>query len=331
MREILFSSIISFFITLATGILLLPALKKIKATQPILSYVKEHKSKSGTPTMGGIFFLCGILFTSLILFKGNSKLAVITLAITIGYGIVGFLDDFIKIRFKNNLGLRSYQKIIFQLALAAIASYFAYINNTETLIPFTNVKINLGIWIIPLTAFVFLAMTNSVNLTDGLDGLAAGTTLVYTIFFSALLIFSANYYNISGQTAKFLEYKNLSVLTISCCGSLLAYMCFNVSPAKVFMGDTGSLALGGLLASLAVFSEYTLFVPFMGIMFIVSSVSVIIQVIYFKITKGKRVFLMAPYHHHLQHKGISESKIAVIYMAVTAVASMLVFILTLYL
>lgn len=330
MREVLFASLLSFFITLLAGFLLLPALKKIKATQPILSYVKEHEKKSGTPTMGGIFFLGGILITSLIMFKENSRLAVVALSITIGYGIVGFLDDFIKVRFKNNLGLKSYQKIIFQLALSAIASYFAYINNQEIIIPFTGIRIDLGGWIIPLTAFIFLAMTNSVNLTDGLDGLAAGTTLIYTIIFGALLVYSANFFNLSGQTVKFLEYKNLSILTLSCCGALVAYLYFNITPAKVFMGDTGSLALGGLLASLAIFSEYVLFVPLLGIMYVVSSVSVIIQVAYFKVTKGKRVFLMAPYHHHLQHKGFSESKIMLIYMAITAVMGLLILALTIY-
>ena len=330
MKDILFSSLCAFLITFIVGLVLLPALKKVKANQPILSYVKEHELKSGTPTMGGVFFLCGILITCLIFFKENSKLAVVALAITIGYGIVGFLDDFIKIKFRNNLGLKAYQKIIFQLTLAAIAAYFAYLNHSEIIIPFFNNKINIGYWVIPLTAFVFLAMTNSVNLTDGLDGLASGTTLIYTIFFSVFLIYSANNYSISGLTQNFFEYKNMAVLSVSCCGALLAYMCFNAYPAKVFMGDTGSLALGGLLASLSVFSEYVLFVPFMGIMFIVSSVSVIMQVVYFKITKGRRIFLMAPYHHHLQHKGVSEGKITMIYMAVTAVVCMLIVILTLY-
>lgn len=330
MKEVLFASIVSFFTTLIAGAVLLPVLRKVKATQPILSYVKEHESKSGTPTMGGVFFLCGILIASLIFFKGNYGLAVVALSITIGYGIVGFLDDFIKIRFKNNKGLRAYQKILFQAALAAIASYFAYKNNQEILIPFTDIRVNLGVWIIPLTAFIFLSVTNSVNLTDGLDGLAGGTTLVYTIFFGALLIFTANFFDLSGDITKYLEYKNLSILTLSCCGALAAYLYFNVSPAKIFMGDTGSLALGGLLASLAVFSEYVLFVPLLGVMYVISSVSVIIQVTYFKITKGKRVFLMAPYHHHLQHKGFSESKIMVIYMAVTAIIGIVIVAFTVY-
>ena len=326
MKDILIATLVSFFITLIAGYLLIPALKKLKMGQPILSYVKEHEGKAGTPTMGGIFFLIGMGLTCLFFFKSDSKLAIISLSITAGYGIVGFLDDFIKVKFKKNLGLRAYQKIIFQLSLAIIASYFAYLNSTELVVPFINKTIDLGWFIIPFSIFVFLAVTNGVNLTDGLDGLASGTTFVYTAFFSVLIVYAGTVLNLSGRINQFNEYYNLAVLTLSCTGALLAFMFFNFYPAKIFMGDTGALALGGLLASLAVFTEFTLFVPIMGIMFMVSCISVIIQVLYFKVTKGKRVFLMAPYHHHLQHKGIAESKISIIYMIITALSCLLVVI-----
>jgi len=325
-RDILIAALVSFFITLISGFLLLPVLKKLKMGQPILSYVKEHQQKAGTPTMGGIFFLIGISFACLIFFKNDSRLAIIALSITIGYGIVGFLDDFVKVKFKKNLGLRVYQKIIFQLSLAAIASYFAYLNSTVLIVPFINRSIDLGWVIIPFSIFVFLAVTNGVNLTDGLDGLAAGTTFVYTAFFSVLIIFAGACLNLSGRINEYYEYYNLAVLTLACTGALLAFMLFNFNPAKIFMGDTGALALGGLLASLAVFTEFTLFVPIMGIMYIVSCVSVIIQVLYFKATKGKRVFKMAPYHHHLQHIGMAESKISILYMVITAIACLLVIV-----
>ena len=326
MKGILIATLVSFFITLITGYLLTPVLKKLKMGQPILSYVKEHHSKAGTPTMGGIFFLLGISLTCLIFFKSDSKMALISLCITIGYGIVGFLDDFIKVKFKKNMGLRAYQKIIFQLSLAVIASYFAYLNSTELIIPFINKTIDLGWLIIPFSIFVFLAVTNGVNLTDGLDGLAAGTTFVYTAFFSVLIIFAGTALNLSGRINQYNEYYNLAVLTLACTGALLAFIFFNSNPAKIFMGDTGALALGGLLASLSVFTEFTLFVPIMGVMYIVSCASVIIQVVYFKATKGKRVFKMAPYHHHLQLKGMAESKISILYMIITAVVSLLVVI-----
>lgn len=293
--------------------LLIPILRRAKAGQTILGYVREHSYKGGTPTMGGIaFILAGaLLVPALGLFA--DKRAAVALAFGVACAAVGFLDDFIKFRFKRNLGLRAYQKIAFQGAIALLAGLYCWHDGLTVLyIPFTKLSFDIGGWMIPLAAFVFVAATNCVNLTDGLDGLAASVSFWYFAALAALIFFQTG---TSGVM--------LSRLCLVLCGSLAGYLLFNTHRASVFMGDTGSLGLGGFAAAVAVFSGNALYVAILGIMFVVSGISVILQVIYYKRTGGRRLFLMAPLHHHFQQKGYGEAKIAFAYSVITAAAGLL--------
>ena len=313
------SAVVSFLLTLLISPFVISFMKKEKIKQTILHYVENHSSKQGTPTMGGIIFLLSISIVAYIFFSGASMLAGVTLLVFLGYGLTGFLDDFIKFKFKRNLGLRAYQKILFQLVLSITIAIFAYKNEFvggKLLVPFSNTTIDIGYWIIPLIVFVFLACTNSVNLTDGLDGLASSTTMCYTISIVAIM-FVVLASRLDGVSSIYLlEYKNLIILGFVVVGAMLCFLVFNCFPAKIFMGDTGSLALGAFVACIAIFSRLTLYIPILGFMFVLSALSVIIQVAYYKITK-KRVFLMAPLHHHFEKKGVHEVRIVVVYSVIT--------------
>jgi phospho-N-acetylmuramoyl-pentapeptide-transferase len=320
--------LIAFLLCVIFAVLLLPLLRKMKASQVILHYVKEHSGKAGVPTMGGVIFLLAIAIAFSVYSSEYARYAGLAVVIMAAYGVTGFLDDFIKIKVKRNLGLRAYQKILFQLLVAGIASYFVYANGLTVLsVPFTGGEADFGVWVVPLTAFVFLAVTNSVNLTDGLDGLAGGTSLVCFTVLATLLYIKAGLFDVSGSTFLSEEYTNLLLLSVSGAAAMVGFLCVNAYPAKVFMGDTGSLGLGGLLASIAVFSGYTLYLPFIGVMFAVSAVSVIAQVFSFKVF-GRRVIRMAPFHHHLQQKGHHEVKITVYYMVITLIVSLAVLFMT---
>lgn len=312
-----FAGIVALAIAVILGLIGIPLLSKIKAGQPILSYVEEHKSKSGTPTMGGLFFVFAAIITYFF-FEGKSgRISYVIIAIGFSYLVVGFLDDFIKIKNKHNLGLRAYQKIIFQIVIGLIAGVFCYLNGlTVFYLPFTMRYIDCSYWTIPLVAVVFIATTNSVNLTDGLDGLAGGVSIVYlALLFAVVALQLANFkLNYLDED----EYRSLMTLIVCFIGALAGFLCFNTNKARVFMGDTGSLALGGFLGGLSIFSGNLFFIPIFGIMFVLSSISVILQVIYFKRT-GRRIFLMAPLHHHFQHKGYTEAQICYYYCLATLV------------
>lgn len=309
----------SFLFTLIVSPFVISLLKREKIKQTILHYVDNHASKNGTPTMGGIIFLVSISIVAYIFFTGEKTLAGVSLLVFMAYGLTGFLDDFIKFRFKRNLGLRAYQKILFQLAIAITIAIFAYKNQFvggKMLVPFSNKTIDVGWWIIPIIVFVFLACTNSVNLTDGLDGLAGSTTMCYTMGMVALMFFMMATRLDSASSLYLAEYKNLIILGFVVIGAMLCFLVFNCFPAKIFMGDTGSLALGAFVACIAIFSRMTLYIPILGFMFVLSALSVIIQVAYYKMTK-KRVFLMAPLHHHFEKKGVHEVRISVVYSVIT--------------
>ena len=308
-----------FLLTLLISPFIISMIKREKVKQVILNYVEAHSSKSGTPTMGGIIFIISISIVSFICFQGESVLAKMSIFIFLAYGLVGFLDDFLKFKFKRNLGLRAYQKIIFQLAISVAIGVFVYRSNYlggECVIPFTDYVVDIGPWIIFLVAVVYLACTNAVNLTDGLDGLATSTTFSYMFMFTVLMLVVTNNIFIGLDEKALCEVKNMARLSSVACGALLSFLVFNCFPAKIFMGDTGSLALGSLVASIAVFSKMSLYIPIIGIMFVLSAVSVIIQVAYYKITK-KRIFLMAPLHHHFEKKGVHEVRITVCYFLIT--------------
>lgn len=298
---------VSFVVSWIACLILIPILRKIKLGQNILVYVKEHKSKSGTPTMGGLAFIFAAVLSTILFAPKIGKTTVICLAIGLSYMAVGLLDDFLKKIRKENLGLRAWQKFTFQVLIAVFSGIYCIRTGATTLqIPFLNIVLDIGWWILPLSVFVFLSTVNAVNLTDGLDGLAAGTSIPFFLTIGILIVMK------SGDSP-------LALLGFCVVGALAAYLLFNVSPASVFMGDTGSLALGGFAASIAIFSGNTLYVAIVGGCFVLSVISVLMQVIYYKATGGKRIFLMAPIHHHFQKKGYSESRIAYAYSLATTI------------
>lgn len=308
MKTIFISSAAAFAVSCLLLLLLVPLLKKLKAGQYILGYVKEHENKGGTPTMGGLAFICAILIVGFFTVGFGCAEANLTFAITAGFMIVGFLDDFLKIYRKENEGLKPYQKIIFQLAIAIVAAVYSYSSGiTKLNVPFFGISSNIGWGIIPLVLFIFLAMVNCVNLTDGLDGLAGGTSTAYLLALGLILC---------------IQQVSFAPLCFIGAGALCAFLILNTNKASVFMGDTGSLALGGFISCLSVFSGNSLYIPIIGVMFVLSGISVIIQVIYYKRTR-KRVFLMAPIHHHFQKKGYSECKISFAYFMLTALVGII--------
>ncbi len=305
MKTIFIGAISAFASSILLLLIIMPLLKRLKAGQYILGYVKEHKNKGGTPTMGGLAFICAIIIVGLCLLGVNNGQANLTFAITAGFTVVGFLDDFLKIYRKENEGLKPYQKILFQIAIAAVAAVYCYKNGlTKLNVPFGGgFSVDISWGIIPLVIFIFLATVNCVNLTDGLDGLAGGTSSAYLLVIGIMLC---------------LQNVSFAPLCFVGVGALAAFLVFNTNKAAIFMGDTGSLALGGFIACVSVFSGNSLYIPLVGIMFVISGISVIVQVIYYKRTR-KRVFLMAPLHHHFQMKGYTECKISYVYFMLTAV------------
>ncbi len=289
----------------------LPVLKKLKAAQTVLGYVEKHAKKSGTPTMGGIAF---VLATAIVVFVFcESHVAKVAAGAMLGFGLIGFLDDAIKVVFRRNLGLKAYQKIVGQAGVTAIMVAYGYRLDGGTVahIPFAGTDVDLGVWYIPLAALAYVGTVNCVNLTDGLDGLAAGTGTVYF----AVLGIVCTMTSIAGDG-------QLATMAFALAGAMTAFLWFNSNPAQMFMGDTGSLALGGAAASVSILSHNIFLIPLVGIMYVVSGISVIVQVVSFKLT-GKRVFAMAPFHHHLEYRGVKESKIVAEYTIVTAVAGAL--------
>ena len=315
-----FVAVVAFAVSLLLEFILLPMLKRGKARQQILQYVTEHNGKNGTPTMGGIAFILAIGLVACLFCDLRIRGMVVMLCVFFAYGIVGFLDDFIKIRFRRNLGLKAYQKLAVQLAIAILVALFVK-NDIATgsilRLPFCDIQVDLGWWIVPLVVFVYLACTNGVNLTDGIDGLASSTTICFLFGIVLLLNKELDLLYRVGDTYAYNQTQQVVKLCYISIGALMAFLLFNCNNAKVFMGDTGSLALGALVACSCIFTRMTLFIPIVGVMFVVSCLSVILQVVYFKVTKGKRIFLMAPYHHHLQKKGLSETRICMVYCAVT--------------
>lgn len=315
----------SFLVSVLIAPLIIKGLKRLKAGQSILEYVVQHESKAGTPTMGGIIFIIPVVVVSLIEF---TPLSLVAMSLTVGFGLVGFLDDFIKVKLGRNQGLKPYQKIIAQLGLSAIAGYFVYASpqiGSSINIPYLKGGLDLGWGIIPVVIFLYVATTNAVNLTDGLDGLAGLSSVGYFVIFAILIGFECSKLeNSDAESAR--QLVSLASFSVAVVGGLLGYLVYNSSPAKVFMGDTGSLALGAGVASVAVMSKNPLFIATAGIMFLWTCISVIIQVLCFKLTK-KRVFKMAPFHHHLEMSGLSETKIGVIYFALTLVGGAVTFVL----
>ena len=319
------SFLVAAIISIAIGAITIPLLKKLKFGQNILSYVSEHDYKSGTPTVGGIIFISSCIIAYYVFRSEENRLSEVCVAVFVAYALVGFIDDFIKIKLHRNEGLNPVQKTLFEIIIAVVVSVYAYTRGlTKVSIPFTNTVVDLKFWYVPLCAFCFIATTNSVNLTDGLDGLAGGVTYVYALVFGSLLLIQVFKGGIRYPVSK--EYANVAQFSFCLSGALVGFVFYNTYRATVFMGDTGSLALGGAVAITAALSGNLLFIPIIGITYVASSISVILQVTYFRLSGGKRLFLMAPLHHHFQHKGYAESKIVFGYKFVTLVIGLSVII-----
>ena len=305
--QLTYTAIIGFLIVVILGPIFIPMLTKFKFGQTVRDDGPQtHLQKNGTPTMGGVIMIIAILITGLTRAKIDKDLLVGLICIT-GFGLVGFLDDFIKIKMKRSLGLKAYQKIILQFALALFVSYYQYSASpsaTQMMVPFTDIVINLGPLYVPIMMFVIIGTVNAVNLTDGLDGLASGVTLIVSIFFMMLAISVGN--------------SDVGILAAATGGACLGFLGFNSYPAKVFMGDTGSMALGGAVVAFAVLTNSVLLIPIVGGIYFVEAISVIIQVASFKLT-GKRVFKMAPIHHHFEQCGWPETKVVFTFWIVTIV------------
>ena len=306
--ELTYTAIISFLIVIILGPIFIPMLSKFKFSQTVRDDGPQtHLAKNGTPTMGGIIMILAILITGLTRSRVSSDMAIGLLCIT-GFGFVGFLDDFIKIKMKRSLGLKAYQKIILQVALAFYIAYYQYTSSpgaTQLIIPFTDMFINLGVLYIPIMMFVIIGTVNAVNLTDGLDGLASGITLVVSAFFMLFAV------TISGNT-------EVAVLAAATVGACLGFLGFNSYPAKVFMGDTGSMGLGGAVVAFAVLTNSALLIPIVGGIYFAEAISVILQVGSFKMT-GKRIFKMAPIHHHFEQCGWPETRVVFVFWIVTVI------------
>lgn len=301
---------ISFVLSAGLGPILIPLLRRFKIGQTVREDGPgTHLKKSGTPTMGGILILISVTVTTLIYMKEYSEILPIFF-LTLGFGLIGFLDDFIKVVLHRSLGLKAWQKMILQLVVtAAFAWYLAESGGLPALkIPFwKGYYIDLGIWNLPALFLIVVGTANGTNFTDGVDGLVSSVTVLVAMFFTVVAIGTG-----------------VEIFPITCAvtGSLLGFLVFNVHPASVFMGDTGSLALGGFVAGCAYMLQLPLYLPIVGIVYVAEVLSVIFQVVYYRISGGKRILKMAPLHHHFELSGWDEAKIVAVFSIVTAVLCM---------
>ncbi|MBQ1871084.1 MAG: phospho-N-acetylmuramoyl-pentapeptide-transferase [Lachnospiraceae bacterium] len=316
LQEIILPLIIAYFVTVAVGPVLIPWLKKLKVGNTEREELESHQVKNGTPTMGGLLILAGLTVAVLISIGKYPKVLPV-LILTWGYAVIGFLDDYLKVVLKRSDGLLSYQKMLLQIVVTAVfAAYMVFFsgNDLTLLIPFSQYFVaggyylNAGFLTIPLMFFVVIGTANGVNFTDGLDGLLSTVTLPVSLFFICVSLYKT---------------EQVALLPAAVIGALLGFLMFNAYPAKIFMGDTGSLALGGYVAGMAYILKLPLYLPIVGFIYFVEVLSVIIQVSYFKYTKkkygqGKRIFKMTPIHHHYELKGYSETKVVAFFAVVTA-------------
>lgn len=307
MNKLYLPALLAFLISVVLTPVLIPLLKRLKFGQTIREIGPSwHQKKNGTPTMGGIGFIVASLVSGLVFGGGNIKVLVASLTLIL-FGLIGFADDFIKVVLKRNLGLNEKQKLLGQtltsILFLFVAKYFG-LTDTSVLIPFTTLEIELSWFYYVFATFLMVGFVNAVNLTDGVDGLAASVTMVVAVFF-AMFCFK------TGET-------EISVLPSAVAGALFGFLFFNYNPAKVFMGDTGSLFLGGLVSVMAILSGYELLLLLAGLIYLIEAFSVMIQVAYFKKTR-KRIFLMTPIHHHFEKKGWNEKKIVWVFSFVTLI------------
>lgn len=300
--------LISFAISAALGPIVIPLLRRLKFGQTVREEgPKSHLKKSGTPTMGGLIILAGIVITSLLYVKDYPEIIPI-LFVTVGFGIIGFLDDYIKIVLHRSEGLTPGQKMLGQILVTGVFVYYYYRQTNgdmAMLIPFwPDHYLHLGWLAVPVAFLAIIGTVNGANFTDGLDGLASSVTVLIATFFTVVA---------------FGTHSGISPITCAVVGSLMGFLLFNVYPASVFMGDTGSLALGGFVASTAYMLKMPIFILIAALIYWVEILSVMIQVAYFKLSGGKRIFRMAPIHHHFELGGWSETRVVAVFSIVTAV------------
>ena len=301
--------IIAFVLTAIIGPIIIPILRKLKMGQTEREEgVQSHLQKAGTPTMGGIMILVSILVASLIFVKDYPKIIPI-LFVTVGFGLIGFLDDYLKVVLKRSDGLLPLQKMALQFVVTGVfAAYLWWKEIPLTwVIPFSGKVLDFGWLAFPLLFLVMIGTVNGVNFTDGLDGLASSVTVLVGTFFTVIAVATKS---------------GIEPVTGAVVGALLGFLLFNVYPAKVFMGDTGSLALGGFVAATAYMLQMPLFIAIVGLIYLVEVLSVMIQVTYFKMSGGKRIFKMAPIHHHFELCGWSEAKVVAVFSIITALLCM---------
>lgn len=319
-NETILAVITAFIISAVMCPIVIPFLHKLKFGQQVREDGPQaHLKKQGTPTMGGVVILGAIVITSLLYIKDYPKIIPI-LFMTVGFGVIGFLDDYIKIVMKRSEGLNPKQKLFGQIVITGIFAYYLISSKevgTDMLIPFTGgfekgLFLSLPLWLfIPALFFIVLGTDNGVNFTDGLDGLCTSVTILVATFFTIVAI---------GENT------GISPITGAVVGSLLGFLLFNVYPAKVFMGDTGSLALGGFVAASAFMMQMPIFIALVGLIYLVEVLSVIIQVTYFKSTGGKRIFKMAPIHHHFELCGWSETRVVAVFSIITAILCLIAYL-----
>ncbi len=314
MSKILAAAVFACLLSAVSGRLLIPVLRALKAGQSIREVGPTwHNAKAGTPMMGGLMFIIATVAVMVINAFGMEEYSSLyVLLMALSFGFIGFLDDFTKMKYKRNLGLTSLQKALLQMAVSALFLFVLYKSgmSTELYIPFVDVSLRLhpALYIF-FAMFVMVGCDNAVNLTDGVDGLCGSVTIPVMVFFTA--------------AAVGLDRLDLALLPAALVGGLIAYLFYNWHPAKVFMGDTGSLFLGGVICGLAFALEMPLILIFVGIIYIVETLSVILQVGYFKLTHGKRLFKMSPIHHHFEMCGWKEEKIVLTFTAITAAMCLL--------
>ena len=318
-NETILAIIIAFAVSAILCPIVIPFLHKLKFGQQVREDGPQaHLKKQGTPTMGGLVFLTAVVITSLLYIRDYPRIIPV-LFMTVGFGVIGFLDDYIKIVMKRSEGLNPVQKLIGQFIITGIFVYYLVCSGevgTSMLVPFTGgfehgLYLNLGFLFIPFVFFVVLGTDNGVNFTDGLDGLCTSVTILVATFLTIISI---------GENS------GISPITGAVVGSLLGFLLFNVYPAKVFMGDTGSLALGGFVSASAFMMQIPLFIPIICLIYLVEVLSVIMQVSYFKATHGKRIFRMAPIHHHFELGGWSETRVVAVFSIVTALLCLVAYL-----
>ncbi len=309
--EIITPVIAAFAISAILGPIVIPFLRRLKIGQTERKELESHLKKNGTPTMGGLMILAAIVVTSLFYVKDYPRIIPV-LFMTVGFGVIGFLDDYLKVVLRRSDGLLPWQKMLCQLIVTTVFAVYMvrYAGVSLTmLIPFSGGKyLDIGWAAVPLLYVAVVGTVNGTNFTDGLDGLASSVTIMVATFFSVVAI---------GTDA------GLAPITCAVVGSLLGFLLFNVYPASVFMGDTGSLALGGFVVSTAYMMQMPLFIPIVGLIYLAEVLSVIIQVTYFKKTGGKRIFRMAPLHHHFELGGWSETRVVAVFSITTAILCMI--------